>query len=71
MRRTAEILTALILLVILMTAIGWAADGGVERAFPWLVKHVGLDAIWAMLVLLCVAGGVLLYREKTDRAAGK
>jgi hypothetical protein len=71
MRRTAEILTALILLAVLMTAIGWAADGRVERAFPWLVEHIGLDEIWAILILLCVTGGVLLYREKGGGEAGK
>ena len=71
MRRTAEILTALILLVILMTAMGWAAGGGLAWAFSWLAEHVSLDAVWAMLVLLCAAGGVLLCREKGGRVARK
>jgi hypothetical protein len=74
MRRTAEILTTLILFAAVMTALGWAARGGVEWAFPWLVEHVGLNAIWAALILLWATAGVLLYREKAGkagRAAGK
>jgi hypothetical protein len=74
MRRWAEILTALVLFAVVMTALGWGARGGVEWAFPWLVEHVGLNAIWAALILLWVTGGVLLYREKAakaGRAAGK
>lgn len=71
MLRWAEILTTLILFAVVMSAIGWAAHAGVENAYPWVLEHVGHVGIWAFFVALWITGGVLLYREKAGRAAGK
>lgn len=71
MRRTAEILTTVILFAIVMTAIGWAASAAAPSIGDWLSARIGESGIWAGFVALWITGGVLLYREKAGRAAGK
>ncbi|MCJ2140430.1 hypothetical protein [Methylobacterium sp. E-066] len=68
MRRWAEILTTLVLFAIVMSAIGWAANIGIEQAYPWVLSNIGHAGIWAFFVLLWITGGVLLYRERAGRA---
>ncbi|MGU3330340.1 hypothetical protein ACLBXB_25785 [Methylobacterium mesophilicum] len=63
MRRAAEILTTLLLFAIVMTAIGWAARGGIEWTFPWLLEHIGIAGIWAVLFVLLIIGGTAIYRS--------
>ncbi|MCJ2098633.1 hypothetical protein [Methylobacterium sp. E-046] len=71
MLRWAEILTTLILFAIVMSAIGWAASATAPSVGDWLSARIGESGIWAFLVLLWITGGVLLYREKAGKAAGK
>lgn len=71
MRRTAEILTTLVLFTAFMAALGWAASASAPTIGDWLSARVGEAGIWAFFVALWITGGVLLYREKVGRAAGK
>ncbi|WP_243986598.1 hypothetical protein [Methylobacterium sp. E-046] len=71
MLRWAEILTTLILFAIVMSAIGWAASAAAPSIQGWMVDHLGQTGFWAFFVALWITGGVLLYREKAGKAAGK
>nr|WP_042669410.1 hypothetical protein [Methylobacterium sp. B34] len=71
MRRTAEILTTLILFAVVMSALGWIVSASVPAVDAWLVERIGSMGIWIGLAALWITGGVLLYREKAGRAAGK
>ena len=68
MRRTAEILTTLVLFAVVMAAIGWAANASAPGIGDWLSARIGEGGIWAFFVLLWITGGVLLYREKAGKA---
>lgn len=67
MRRTAEILTTLVLFAIVMAAIGWGANAAAPNIGDWLSARIGEGGIWAFFVLLWITGGVLLYREKAGK----
>ncbi|MCJ2055794.1 hypothetical protein MKL09_04435 [Methylobacterium sp. J-048] len=71
MRRWAEVLTTLVLFAIVMTAIGWAANASAPSVHAWAIDHVGQAGFWGFFVVLWITGGVLLYREKAGRAAGR
>ena len=68
MRRTAEILTTLVLFAIVMAVIGWAVNASTPAVHEWLIAHVGHAGIWTFFVALWITGGVLFYREKAGRA---
>ncbi|WP_020095984.1 hypothetical protein [Methylobacterium sp. 285MFTsu5.1] len=71
MRRTAEILTTLVLFAVVMSALGWAANAAAPSIQGWMLDHLGQGGFWAFFVALWITAGVLLYREKAGRAAGK
>jgi hypothetical protein len=74
MRRTAEILTTLVLFAVVMTVLGWVVSANVPAVDAWLVERIGSTGIWIGLAALWITGGVLLYREKAGkagRAAGR
>ena len=68
MRRTAEILTTLVLFAVVMAGIGWGVNASTPAVDAWLVQNIGSSGVWIGLVLLWITGAILLYREKAGRA---
>lgn len=74
MRRTAEILTTLILFAIVMSAIGWGFNATIPAGIDWFWDRIGGGAVWGSLLVIWLAAGIYAWRghrPKAGRAAGK
>ncbi|KQS85275.1 hypothetical protein MRF4_20620 [Methylobacterium radiotolerans] len=74
MRRTAEILTTLILFAVVMSALGWALNVTVPQGVDWIADRIGDAAFLGILGVIFIAAVAFAWRghrPKAGRAAGK
>ena len=73
MRRTAEILTTIVLFAIVMTVIGWGVNAAVPSVHAWLIEHLGQAGFWAGFIIVWLAAGAYAWHGHRPNAgkAGK
>jgi hypothetical protein len=63
MIRFLQMLTTLVVFVVVMTLLGWAIRGGVDRSYPWVLAHIGHAGFFAIMGLVIAVGAWATYRS--------